>query len=1211
MSISKVDFDAVWQRQSSALPYRNNRLHVTASNAIGLAWRYVYNAADRLVSDFDFAGRARHYFYDGAGRLAEQVNAAGDVTSYLYDRQDRVIERRTGTTIVELEYDVDGRLVAVTSPDAEVTFEYDAVDRKIAETVNGRTILTAYDGDRLMGHTMPSGRASRWFHDGRGLPVALNVDGQLITFERDSSGREIVRKIGGDLAFRQTFDSAGRLTSQHIPRSVEQTFRYNASGDVTRIGSRLFGIDAHGRILVAGTDGEKSKRYLYDRADVPAGMDGEHWKFDGILLVQADGVHFEYDSLGRMTHRSSETGRWEFVWDAEDQLVGVVTADGDRWQYRYDAFGRRVAKQLLADDGTVRQETLFAWSGDVMMEQAGAQAMSWEFWPDGSAPVIQSDDSGLMTIVTDLVGTPTHLLGDGGQRLSALRTDLWGLSHHPAPTPLRFPGQYFDAESGLHYNRFRFYDPATARYLTPDPLGLKGNPHPFGYVKNPLTQADPLGLTSCKMTQPSLEPYGRVHRPAGGLPTQSPASMSMPNRIPPAQPMPVGLTSGRPAATQPTRPARAKQSNIGAALTVNEGTSLDAVLSQLPPVPGQRDVEASRRGTTERAVDNTTAFSSPLSDADINALVAIARSSVGMEAGDSYCIALLTTMHARMFLHPTTAFNPRGVLPATRAVDDSVVGTGRFAALGDLKTWPVVSELGWEAIRRIVAARPGRSAFVRIGKPNEIGHAVFVHHGADQDIWIETLDSPVSTARPMSGLDYLSSSSPVSVALPSGVDLRARFVEADGRIIGEAEWPIGDRPSAESESIARSLVDLSGAGTGAVGREIEYPWLMFDVPHENSDDFVRIIDEVRQLVVGPTLYFTADENPSGFHLEQVGFPVSSFMWEDGILTDPEVHMRESLQARNLLRRIGRRGATLAQIFNDTQFAVDDRVRNLRLIPKLRPSREARTEEAPFRYAAEVQMSQFTVDIRMSGATTHQVWTSQNMAHDPFSLMEASMIFAGQVTGSYLAENRFASTKEASQLRGFAADAYVFTAGLAVSIAVKGNDAHGKHVMPYAIRHNPAVLRSGLMMGNIRNWLDYNSYRVEHTFALVAERHFVGSSPAEILAIGADSIHGSIQNVLQNFTRHVPMIPVSTALALGMKTVFPFLKSNPEDPNDPIAIKENRTVGGQANLRRPAPLNSTADLVTRSNEPDSIPLITEEQSNATLQHLAQLTRDARQ
>ena len=84
-------------------------------------------------------------------------------------------------------------------------------------------------------------------------------------------------------------------------------------------------------------------------------------------------------------------------------------------------------------------------------------------------------------------------------------TTLWGaLLNQPnnrAATPLRFPGQYHDPETGLHYNYHRYYDPLTARYTTADPLGQEPNPsNHHAYAPNPLAWLDPLGLMSCRAT---------------------------------------------------------------------------------------------------------------------------------------------------------------------------------------------------------------------------------------------------------------------------------------------------------------------------------------------------------------------------------------------------------------------------------------------------------------------------------------------------------------------------------------------------------------------------------------------------------------------------------------------------------------------------------------------------------------------------------------
>ena len=73
------------------------------------------------------------------------------------------------------------------------------------------------------------------------------------------------------------------------------------------------------------------------------------------------------------------------------------------------------------------------------------------------------------------------------------------IDYQTVPQPLRLLGQYFDEESGLHYNRHRYYDPHCARYISQDPIGLAGGLNFYQYVINPLTCIDPLGLTSCEL----------------------------------------------------------------------------------------------------------------------------------------------------------------------------------------------------------------------------------------------------------------------------------------------------------------------------------------------------------------------------------------------------------------------------------------------------------------------------------------------------------------------------------------------------------------------------------------------------------------------------------------------------------------------------------------------------------------------------------------
>ncbi|MEU1760555.1 DUF6531 domain-containing protein [Micromonospora sp. NPDC005652] len=514
----------------------DTELRLTAvTNPAGQAWRYEYDAAGRLSGQTDFDGRTRRYEHDAAGRLVAHTDATGAVTRYRWDALGRVVERRVGDAVTRVEYDADGHVAAVLSPDAQVRFTRDANGRVVSETINGRTVRTSYTASGAVEtRTTPSGRSSRWTFDADGRPASLTAGEHLLGFTHDDAGREIGRTIGGLVALRQTFDAAGRLTGQHIADGAERRYAYDDADRVTAIADSLAGdltftADDTGRIRAV--DGDAPQRYDYDEAGNLVGAGGGRWEFTGTMLVRSDDASFSYDAKGRLTGRVDGAGAWRFEWDAEDRMVLAVTPGGDRWRYRYDGFGRRIAKQRLGDGDQVLEEVTFAWAGDLILEQthrdaAGATATTtWDYRPDAPVPVAQTDDGAVRAVVTDTIGTPTHLVEPGGGLRWWSRGDLWGRGADRTATPLAFPGQYVDAETGLHYNRFRYYDPATGRYVSPDPLGLSGGPNPTAYVTDPLTVADPLGLTSCTPAPTTPHPLATVEPALLAPSDQTPSSL--------------------------------------------------------------------------------------------------------------------------------------------------------------------------------------------------------------------------------------------------------------------------------------------------------------------------------------------------------------------------------------------------------------------------------------------------------------------------------------------------------------------------------------------------------------------------------------------------------------------------------------------------------------------------------------------------------------
>jgi RHS repeat-associated protein len=146
------------------------------------------------------------------------------------------------------------------------------------------------------------------------------------------------------------------------------------------------------------------------------------------------------------------------------------------------------------------------WDRDAVLHELGegAEPVSWIFHPELPELLGKLEGETGYAATGDHLGTPEALRDRNGALAWRMQLDLYGVSRGPAEKavtacPHRFPGQYEDEETGLCYNRFRYYDPEAGRYLTPDPLGLAGGFDPYGYVPNPLRQIDPLGL-ACEET---------------------------------------------------------------------------------------------------------------------------------------------------------------------------------------------------------------------------------------------------------------------------------------------------------------------------------------------------------------------------------------------------------------------------------------------------------------------------------------------------------------------------------------------------------------------------------------------------------------------------------------------------------------------------------------------------------------------------------------
>ncbi|MYX07807.1 hypothetical protein GTW98_13500 [Streptomyces sp. SID8375] len=525
-------------------------------NSQGLSWDYTYDRAGRLTGESDFDDREIAYAHDAVGRVVSHTTPLGEEITFQYNSVGERLAKNVAGVLTSYTYDPGGELVRAASPHSTVEFERDLMGRLLAETVDGRTTRFTHDLlGRRTSRVTPTGAVTELGYDEAGNRESLTTGGHRLNFTHDVLGRELARVWGTDASpVRATtaWDKAGRLVSHGLVapgRTLrDRGYTYRADDHLTAVTDAVSGtvqrmeLDPVGRPLTVTADGW-SESYAYDQAGNQTSASwpekagraearGER-SYTGTRIDAAGAVRYEHDAAGRMVLRqkrrlSGKPDTWRYEWDAEDHLLSCTTPNGVLWRYTYDPLGRRTAKYRMNADGSVAEAVHFTWDGTRLAEQTDTTTgvtLTWDH--DGHRPLTQLErkpgpradkdsaagpagggsasgltgpevDSRFFAIVTDLVGTPTELVDESGHIAWHSRTTLWGTTARnrdaTAVTPLRFPGQYEDPETGLHYNYFRHYDPETGRYASPDPLGLAAAPNPVAYVDNPRTGTDPWGL---------------------------------------------------------------------------------------------------------------------------------------------------------------------------------------------------------------------------------------------------------------------------------------------------------------------------------------------------------------------------------------------------------------------------------------------------------------------------------------------------------------------------------------------------------------------------------------------------------------------------------------------------------------------------------------------------------------------------------------------
>jgi RHS repeat-associated protein len=501
------------------------RAVATASADAGLT-RWVRDEAGRLVREHAADGTVAHLARDAHGRLVEHalrrgghppvltrfrhrdgrivgVAHPGQDEAHAYDGQGRLVQRTVRLRLASgriaeyrTRYRYEGarrRPGAWSLPDGSwVVQRYDrhgreqALERLTADGAHRMQLvgeakwapsgLVGADygnGARMRIDTGPGGRPARLCHgSGRTGAAPCDLVDHRLFFDASGSLVEWVRE---DVRAFHLHDSSGRLLQAlERGRGAEVAWRYAYDGNGNRLPVGVFA----GAAMAGASSNRRLVRDAVRHAEAGPAT-APRWDHAGRLVD--DGLRrYRWTPMGLLAEVSGPAGTLaEYRYDHRGQRI-AARSDG-RWRYfLFDERRRPIAE--LDDEGRLTRQYLhFADRPVAVIDQAGGSERT---------VFLHLDHRGAPVLASDAVGVPVW------RARHAPFGRLVGLQAQAGfALALRLPGQHEDEATGLHYNDHRWYDPDTGRYLSPDPLGLRGGPNPYAYAGNdPLTRVDPTGL---------------------------------------------------------------------------------------------------------------------------------------------------------------------------------------------------------------------------------------------------------------------------------------------------------------------------------------------------------------------------------------------------------------------------------------------------------------------------------------------------------------------------------------------------------------------------------------------------------------------------------------------------------------------------------------------------------------------------------------------
>ncbi|WP_266168928.1 RHS repeat-associated core domain-containing protein [Dyella subtropica] len=534
--------DSATQNTQSVFAYdaRDQLLGVGDPDGLNTTYDYDGLSNPKAVHSPDTGTTA--YVVDAAGNRTQQTDAKGNVSTSSYDALNRRIATTYTDPTLNVGYTYDeansvtgcsssspvGRLTRVIENAVTTVFCYDARGNVIQkrQVQSTQTDVTQYSytlGDRLSSVITPSTTATQYMRDGAGRVTTVTVTPPGTSAGTAVSGITYLPfgpiasyTLGNGQTVTRSYDANYALTDVTSP-ALNLHFARDAMGNPTALGNapganpavesyaydplyRLTGVNnASGAAIEAYTYSKTGDRLSKTASGLATGtygyQSGTHW------LTSIGTSARSYDANGNTTGSAAGGDTYGYGYNGRNRLTVVQRNGQTVASYSYNVLGQRIAKsvtlpqaisqrfaydessQLIGEYGTVNRD--YIWLGDLPVAVVDTTGTT------STVSYVHADGLNTTRAITDATGAAIWQWSYQGNPFGEQQPT----SSNGYVFNLRFPGQYYDAESGQYYNQQRDYDPLTGRYKQSDPIGLMGGISTYAYVgSDPVDYYDPSGL---------------------------------------------------------------------------------------------------------------------------------------------------------------------------------------------------------------------------------------------------------------------------------------------------------------------------------------------------------------------------------------------------------------------------------------------------------------------------------------------------------------------------------------------------------------------------------------------------------------------------------------------------------------------------------------------------------------------------------------------